>query len=123
MEQIQKEVLIGFYKWQIIVKTFHFTTRHVVRHEAAGKYLDSFIEDYDKFMEVCMGHHGQISIDSEFIIKIDKINDKNILHHITEFGKFLTSLRTVYVDSPDLLNIRDEMEASLNRLVYLLKLK
>ena len=122
MEKIQKDVIIGFYKWHLIVKSFHFMTKFVVRHEAAGKYLDSFMEDYDKFMEVCMGHHGQIKLD-DFGIEIRKINDENIFDHIKEFAEFLTTLRTVYADYPDLLNIRDEMEADLNRLVYLLRLQ
>ena len=122
MEQIQKEVVIGFYKWQLIVKSFHFMTKFVVRHEAAGKYLDTFIEDYDKFMEVCMGHHGQIKLD-DFSIEVRKIDDENIFDHIDEFGKFLETLRSVYSDYPDLLNIRDEMEGNLNRLVYLLRLQ
>jgi hypothetical protein len=123
MEQIQKDVLMGFYKWQFLMKSFHFATKYNVRHKAVGKYLDNFVEDYDKFMEVCMGHHDQIEIDSEFTITIGEINDENIFMHIDTFEMFLSNLRIIYEEYPDLLNIRDEMEANLNRLVYLLKLE
>jgi hypothetical protein len=123
MESLQRDVLLGFYKWQLLIKTFHFVTKYNVRHEAAGKYLDNFMEDYDKFMEVCMGHHEQMSMDTEFTIKIGIINDQTIFFHIDKFGEFLTNLRGPYEQNSDLLNILDEMVANLNRLVYLLNLK
>ena len=123
METVQKHVLMSFYKWQLMVKSFHFSTKYNVRHEAAGKYLDNFMEDYDKFMEVCMGHHGQFEMDREYTITLDKVNDDNILEHVEEFSEILNDLRVPYEEHTDLLNIIDEMEANLNRLVYLLKLK
>jgi hypothetical protein len=123
MESIQRDVLLGFYKWQLLIKSFHFVTKYNVRHEAAGKYLDNFMEDYDKFMEVCMGHHGQMSMDNEYTIKIGIVNDDTIFYHIDKFGEFLNNLREPYEKHSDLLNILDEMVANLNRLVYLLKLK
>jgi hypothetical protein len=122
METIQIDVLMSFYKWQLMVKSFHFCTKYNVRHEAAGKYLDNFMEDYDKFMEVCMGHHGQLEMNREFNITLDEINDDNILEHVEQFSTILNHLRVPYEEHTDLLNIIDEMEANLNRLVYLLKL-
>jgi hypothetical protein len=121
--ELQKDVMLGFFQWQLFIKTFHFVTEYNVRHEASGKYLDNFMEDYDKFMEVCMGHHGQMSMDTEYTIKIAVINDQNIFNHIDKFNVFLTRLRNSYKEHSDLLNILDEMIAKLHRLVYLLNQK
>lgn len=81
------------------------------------------MEDYDKFMEVCMGHHGQIVLDTDFNIRIEQVNDDNIFEHIDNFNQILDHIRDQYENELDLLNIIDEMEANLNRLVYLLELK
>ena len=62
-------------------------------------------------------------LDKQEPLKKFHIDDENIFEHIDEFGKFLETLRSVYSDYPDLLNIRDEMEGNLNRLVYLLRLQ
>lgn len=121
MEQAQREMVIGFYKWHIVMKSFHFMTKFVVRHQASDTYLKSTMEKYDKFIEVCMGHHGQIQL-GEFDVRIGIINDDNIFEHIKIFNDFLSNLKIVYAEYNDLLNIRDEMESDLHQLVYLLRL-
>jgi hypothetical protein len=121
MEQAQREMVIGFYKWHIVMKSFHFMTKFVVRHQASDTYLKSTMEKYDKFIEVCMGHHGQIQL-GEFDVSIGIINDDNIFEHIKIFNDFLSNLKIVYAEYNDLLNIRDEMESDLHQLVYLLRL-
>ena len=122
MNEVQREMVIGFYKWQLIIKSFHFMTKYVVRHEASDRYLKSFIEKYDKFVEVCMGHHGQIVL-GEFNINITIINDDNIFDHIKEFNEVLLTLKNVYAEYSDLLNIRDEMESDLHQFIYILRLQ
>ena len=121
MEQAQREMVIGFYKWHIVMKSFHFMTKFVVRHQASDTYLKSMTEKYDKFIEVCMGHHGQVQL-GEFDVSIGFINDDNIFEHINIFNDFLSNLKIVYAQYADLLNIRDEMESDLHQLVYLLRL-
>lgn len=122
MNEVQREMVIGFYKWQLILKSFHFMTKYVVKHEASDRYLKSFTEKYDKFVEVCMGHHDQVEL-GEFNIHITIINDTNIFDHIKEFQQVLLTLKNAYAEYSDLLNILDEMESDLHQFVYLLRLQ
>jgi hypothetical protein len=62
-------------------------------------------------------------MDSNLTITLDEVNDDNILEHVDIFSEILNILRVPYEEHTDLLNIIDEMEANLNRFVYLLKLK
>ena len=117
----QKGVVLGFFKWFIQMKSFHFMTKIYNRHLNVDKYLEAFSGLYDKFVEACMGHHGQVELGS-YQLEVGDIDDQNVFSYIDNFRDFLESLKVVYRENLDLLNIRDEMEAETAKLVYLLKL-
>lgn len=120
--QTQRGVLLGFYRWFIQMKTYHFTTPNYNHHKIVDEYLSKYSDLYDAFMEVCMGKHQKVKI-GEFSLEIGEINENNLYKHIDGFIRFLSNLKEVYSEDADLLNIRDELEAETNRMVYLLRQK
>lgn len=120
-ESVQRDVLLGFYSWFLHMKTYHFLTLNYNHHKIVDGYLSKYSDLYDQFMEVCMGHHGKVKL-TDFNLPISVINIENLYNHIDRFLTFLDGLKTVYAKYPDLLNIRDELEAETNQMVYLLRL-
>ena len=119
--ETQKGVVLGFFRWYIQMKSFHFVTKIYNRHYNVDNYLETYSKLYDKLVEVCMGHHHQVELGS-YNLSIEHIDDSNVLQHIAKFLDFLNGLKVVYAENSDILNIRDEIEAETNKLVYLLKL-
>ena len=119
--EVQKRVVFGLFRWYIQMKSFHFMTKIYNRHYNVDQYLDAYSKLYDKLVEVCMGHHGQIHL-GDYQLTIENIDDGNVLDHVARFQEFLSSLKVVYAENSDILNIRDEIEAETAKLVYLLRL-
>jgi hypothetical protein len=72
-----------------------------------------------------MGKYGRPNFESEFVIAfqdIKSINIQNFIDGIVEFLVGMTEILDTKYDT-DLLNIRDEILASINKLKYLLTLK
>jgi hypothetical protein len=72
-----------------------------------------------------MGKYGRQSFESEFGIAfqdIKSINIQNFIDGIVEFLVGMTEILDTKYDT-DLLNIRDEILASINKLKYLVTLK
>ena len=79
----------------------------------------------DEFTEVMMGKYGRPEFEPEFALMfqdISSISIQNFMDGITEFlVSFSDQLDTRY--DTDLLNIRDEMLALINKSKFLLTLK
>lgn len=108
------------------IKLYHWQTRVYSRHIATDKILETLEKSIDSYVEVYIGKFGR-----------PKITGKNALitlHNLTEAGAVrLINAAIRYLHGPltktlrpadtDLMNIRDEMIASLNQLLYLFTLK
>ena len=108
------------------IKLYHWQTRVYSRHIATDKILESLEKSIDSYVEVYIGKYGR-----------PKISGKNAsiaLHNLTEAGatrlvnaaiKYLQGplTKTLKPNDNDLMNIRDEMVADLNQLLYLFTLK
>ena len=107
------------------LKLYHWQTRVYARHIATDKFLEKLDKLIDSFVEVYIGKYGR-----------PKVSNKNAiitLHNLTEAGavrlvnssiKYLGSKALKGLPgSEDLANIRDEMVADLNQLLYLFTLK
>ena len=104
----QNGVVLGFFRWYVQMKAYHFMTKIYNRHYNVDQYLEVYSKLYDRLVETCMGHHGQIVI-GEAQITIEPIDDSNVLEHVAKFQEFLVGLRTVYNENSDILNIIDEL--------------
>jgi hypothetical protein len=109
------------------IKLYHWQTRVYARHIATDKVLETLDKSIDSFVEVYIGKYGRPRLTGKLATVV--------VHNLTEAGatklvgsaiKYLqgplTKSLKASVDS-DLLNIRDEMIADLNQLLYLFTLK
>lgn len=111
------------------LKVFHWQTKSFAEHEAFGKTYDALNELIDEFIEVYQGKYGRIfPVGDEFQINLinyspERIDDalKNIVVYLT--SELLTNTDYSPDRNSDLLNIRDEMLANINKLRYLMTLK
>ena len=107
------------------VKIYHWQTMSFARHKATDDLVSSLDENIDKFTEVFMGKYGR----PHFTAKTSSIE---LFDGKDEKGAaiLVESVKWLMVDLPkklkksdtDLLNIRDEIVADLNKARYLFTL-
>jgi len=93
---------------------------------AFGAIYDKFDDLIDTFVEISMGKFGRFSIDEETRnIEIFNLQDIEIVKFLQVTKAFLIGLTEKLnpETDTDLLNIRDEMLAEINKLTYLLTLE
>jgi len=122
---MKEELILKLVQIQLQFKFLHWQTFGDAKHRAYGGIYDSLGETIDTFTEAMMGKYGRPQFESEFSIMfqdISAINVQNFLDGITEFLVDMTDQLDSRYDT-DLLNLRDEMLAEINKLKYLLTLK
>jgi hypothetical protein len=79
----------------------------------------------DTFTEAMMGKYGRPEFESEFMVAFQDINSINLQNFIDGIVEFLVGMTEVLDPKydTDLLNIRDEILSSINKVKYLLTLK
>jgi DNA-binding ferritin-like protein len=118
------EIIINLLTMENQMRIFHWQTMSYAEHKAFGKIYQNLTELIDNFVEVCMAKHGRPDFGGEFNLPQYDYKAVNVDEYINSMIEFLISLDSVYqeqIDS-DILNIRDEMLAEVNRLKYLLTL-
>jgi DNA-binding ferritin-like protein len=115
-----------FLQTQFQLRILHWQTKGYARHKAFGNTYETLDGLIDSFVEVCMGKHGRFVLQEENkTIKIENLVEVSIVD-------FLQSIKTKLIgmsaelskeNDTDLLNIRDEMLANMNKLAYLLTLE
>jgi hypothetical protein len=108
------------------IKLYHWQTRVYSRHIATDKILEKLEKSIDEYVEIYIGKYGR-----------PKVSGKNAsitLHNLSEAGATRLIVAAVkYLQGPltktlkpidtDLMNVRDEIVADLNQLLYLFTLK
>ena len=114
-----------FFMMREQIKLYHWQTELYSRHKGTDSVIDALDESIDKYVEVYMGKYGRPKMSCRNnTIQVKNLTEKNavtfvkacILELIGELPKGLKKNDT------DLLNIRDEMLAELNQLLYLFTL-
>jgi hypothetical protein len=111
---------------QIQFRVLHWQTLSYSRHKAYGEIYDSLNENIDEFVESCQGKYGRFEFTNESaMIKLYNLKTLDIDAFLRATETFLLELNSEFSSEKDsdLLNIRDEMLADLNKLRYLLTLK
>lgn len=112
-----------FLELQSQLRILHWQTKSHSKHVALGDTYDALDDLIDSYVETCMGLHGRFILDDEHkTLTINNLSDVDMLGMIKTVRQTLKDLEINPTDS-DLLNIRDEMLASINKLSYLLTLK
>jgi DNA-binding ferritin-like protein len=116
-----------FFTMREQIKLYHWQTYSYARHKATDDVLDSLDKQIDEFVEVYMGKYGRPHVSAKTSnIHIQNMSEKSAVGFIR---KCIASLLGPVVSKldpdrdSDLINIRDEMLASLNQLLYLFTLR
>jgi DNA-binding ferritin-like protein len=104
---------------------YHWQTDSYAAHQAFGQAYDALDGLMDQFVEVFMGKYGKVASKEGFNVNLSNITDKKPVEFIDTVIDFLTTElpKSLKENDTDLLNIRDEMLAELNKLKYLLTLE
>jgi|694.fasta_scaffold40650_9 DNA-binding ferritin-like protein len=123
MENIS-EVVAGLQELFNQVKYFHWQTKSYAQHQALGGVFDDLEDLIDEFVEVAMGKYGRPSTKNQELEMFD-LEDVDIMEWTSGVVDYLISFDDILdeTEDSDLLNIRDEMMATFNKLKYLLTLK
>ena len=99
---------------------YHWQVDSFSVHEALGEAYTDLDGLMDQFVEVFMGKNGKISSKGGFNIKLSNITDQEPVAFIDSAIGYLTNdlPKEIKEQDTDLLNIRDEMLAVLNKLKY-----
>ena len=114
MTQTQEFLTKVFFEHQIQIKMLHFQTKDYGAHKELDTYLQKFLTNFDKYMEVSQGISGRLKL-TKLDIQISttpKLND---------FIRIINKSKNQV--SSDLSAILDDMTADVNQLKYLLTFK
>lgn len=106
------------------LKIHHWQTKSYAEHQALGGAYDEFSGLIDEFIEVFMGKYGRIESKDGFKIELSNYKDIGTVDFADKYIDYLVNElpKSLEESDTDLLNIRDEMLAQLNKLKYLLTL-
>ena len=122
---MKEELILKLIQIQTQFKFMHWQTMGDAKHRAYGEIYDTLGDLIDSFTESMMGKYGRPEFESEFSIMFQDLKSlsvQNFMDGITEFLVSMTEQLDTKYDT-DLLNLRDEMLASFNKLKYLITLK
>lgn len=114
--------VIQYLSFHNSIKLFHFTTKYYGSHVASDRLYETFGKLFDKYVEVYQGKYGRIK-KIEDKIKIRLISDKEIKVYCEGFLEKIHKIRKRMEKDNDLCNILDEIEAEVNRFLYLIDFK
>ena len=104
------------------VKLYHWQTGSFARHKATDDLTAALDLNIDSFVESYMGRYGRPKVSGS--IKLHNFSESAAKSFVAKETKYLTSElpRKIGRNDTDLLNIRDEILAELNKTLYLFTL-
>ena len=115
-----------FFSMREQIKLYHWQTETFARHKATDEVIEALDGSIDKYVEIYMGKYGRPKITSSTnTVRVQNMADKTATKFIKTCIAYLEGplvKRLKPVDT-DLVNIRDEMLAELNKILYLYTLK
>jgi len=115
-----------FLQTQFQLRILHWQTKGYARHIAFGDTYSTLDGLIDSFVEVYMGKHGRFTLQEESkTITVENLAEVSIVEFLQSAKAKLIGMSAELSkeNDTDLLNIRDEMLASINKLAYLLTLE
>ena len=105
------------------VKLYHWQTKSFARHTATDNLTATLDTNIDAFVESYMGRYGRPKVRGS--IKLHNFSESAAKAFVAKETKYLSSElpRKIGKDDSDLLNIRDEILAELNKTLYLFTLQ
>lgn len=116
-----------FFTMRDQIKLYHWQTLIYSRHKATDDVIQSLDEHIDKFVEVYIGKYGRPKMSGKTAtVHVSNFSEKSIVSFIKKcIQLLLVDMMKGLKDGidNDLFNIRDEMVADLNQLLYLFTLR
>jgi hypothetical protein len=104
------------------VHIFHWQTEVGDMHTALGNFYDGFITSFDGLMEVVMGKYGRFKVSTVgtpvTFLDLDQVNPEEFTQ--TYIQVFENYKMTTFRNDTEIVNILDEIVASIHKLGYLL---
>lgn len=105
------------------MRLYHWQTNSFARHKGSDMLVTELNLLVDNFIEVYQGIHKVIKLDGKTnVIRLKNISDKDIVAYLLKKRSEIVTL-TKKMKNTDLLNIRDEIVAVINKTLYLFRLK
>ena len=114
-----------FFNMRDQIKLYHWQTKSYSRHKATDGVIDALDEHIDKYVEVYMGKYGRPRLTARTnTVKLQNMSEATIVKFIKACINALTNdlPRGLKPTDTDLFNLRDEMLAELDQLLYLFSL-
>ena len=108
------------------IKLYHWQTRVYARHIATDKMLKKLEKSIDSYIEIYIGKYGRPKVNGKnAVISLQNLSEAGASRMIVAAVKYLQGplTKTLNESDTDLMNIRDEIVADLNQLLYLFTLK
>ena len=115
-----------FFQMRDQVKIYHWQTHLYARHKATDEVITALDGLIDLYVEVYMGKYGRPTITrTTNTIQIKNMADKTAMKFIKDCLAYINGplSRSLKATDTELINIKDEMLAELNKLLYLFSLK
>lgn len=105
------------------VKLYHWQTKSFARHKATDDLTATLDTLIDSFVESYMGRYGRPKVSGA--IKLHNFSESAARSFVAKQTKFLSTdlPKKIKSTDTDLLNIRDEILAELNKVLYLFTLQ
>jgi hypothetical protein len=104
------------------IHVFHWQTEVGDMHSALGDFYGDFIDQLDGLMEVVMGKYGRFSVKGIGTpAPLVDLKDVNVEEFVNKFISIFEGYKKdTFKNDPEILNIIDEVVASIHKLKYLL---
>jgi hypothetical protein len=115
-----------FFAMRDQIKLYHWQTSVFARHKATDDVLKALDESIDKYVEVYMGKYGRPRMTAKtHTIHVKNMGEKEAVRFVKMCIHALIEVvpNGLGPADTDLMNIRDEMLAELNQLLYLFTLE
>lgn len=117
------KIIVSLIQMEQQLRVLHWQTKSYARHQAFGGTYSALGDLIDKFVEVCMGKHDRFNLECGIELKnLSEVKPIDFCDASVEMLIAISGILDPKVDS-DLINIRDEMLAEINKLKYLLTLQ
>ena len=114
-----------FFSMREQIKLYHWQTHIFARHKATDDVLEALDASIDTYVEVYMGKYGRPKMTTKTnTVRIQNMNEKMAVRFIKTCIAYLEGplVKHLKPTDTDLVNIRDEMLAELNKILYLFTL-
>jgi hypothetical protein len=115
------EMIQFLFTLQHLNKLYHWNTTSFARHKATDDFSGVLSDLLDKFVEVFVGRYKLKPMVSKINLNSDYLTDTGIVTLFEHTRRYLESI-SAKISNSELLNIRDELLAEVNKMLYLFTL-